>query len=114
MQTESAVMLSLVATGQGIPSIGRFSARQRRRERRVSHRVPCRVRLEDCIVPGEIVNVSVRGLAVHVGAAAPAGAAVELWLPAGDGQTGRLTGHVVHTRRVLSGTFELGIRCATD
>jgi hypothetical protein len=111
MQTESAVMFSLVATGQGIPSVGRFSTRQRRRERRVSHRVPCRVRLLDAVVPGEIVNVSIRGLAVHVGAPAPAGAPVELWLPTTDGQAGCLIGYVVHTRRVLSGTFELGIRC---
>jgi hypothetical protein len=83
----------------------------RRRERRAVHRVPCRLRLcEDGVtLSGETVNISSTGLAVHVGCAIPHGTLVEAIVPQLEGEPLRVTGAVVHTRRVLTGTFEVGI-----
>jgi hypothetical protein len=88
----------------------------RRAERRVAHRVPCRVRTSDSVhgggtaVLGQTVNLSASGLAVQVGQPLEAGALVEILLPHLDGEPTRLRGRVAHSRRVLSGTFEIGIR----
>lgn len=83
----------------------------RRRERRAVHRVPCRLRLceDDVTLSGETVNISSTGLAVHVGYAIPHGTLVEAIVPQFEGDPLRVTGAVVHTRRVLTGTFEVGI-----
>ena len=89
---------------------------RRRTERRVAHRVPCRVRTPVSSpakaesVVGQTVNLSANGLAVQLGRPIDAGASVEVFLPHLDGEPTRLLGRVAHTRRVLSGTFEIGIR----
>ena len=92
----------------------------RRGERRVAHRVPCRLRASDathakgvCVV-GQTVNLSANGLAVQVGHSVDEGTAVEVLLPPLDGEPTRLYGTVAHTRRVLSGTFEIGIRIGPE
>jgi hypothetical protein len=88
---------------------------RRRAERRVAHRVPCRVRAADALdgkgicVIGQTVNLSANGLAVQVGESMDAGTLVEVLLPPLDGEPTRLVGTVAHSRRVLSGTFEIGI-----
>jgi hypothetical protein len=88
---------------------------RRRAERRVSHRVPCRVRASDALqgkgvcVVGQTVNLSANGLAVQVGRSMAEGTSVEVLLPPLDGEPTRLLGRVAHSRRVLSGTFEIGI-----
>lgn len=86
----------------------------RRRERRAVHRVPCRLRLcdDNVTLVGETVNISSTGLAVHVGCAIPCGTLVEAIVPQFEGDPLRVTGAVVHTRRVLTGTFEVGIHTA--
>jgi hypothetical protein len=93
---------------------------RRRAERRVAHRVPCRVRAADTVygkavsVVGETVNLSANGLAVQLGRPVEDGARVEVLLPQLDGEPTRLVGRVAHSRRVLSGTFELGIRIESE
>jgi hypothetical protein len=91
---------------------------RRRAERRVAHRVPCQVRASDAdaghgrivSVVGQTVNLSANGLAVQLGRPVREGAHVEVLLPQLDGEPTRLVGRVAHSRRVLTGTFELGIR----
>lgn len=90
-------------------------ASRRRSERRVAHRVPCRVRAphaehgQALVVLGQTVNLSANGLAVQLGCPMPPGTSVEILLPHLDGEPTRLMGQVVHNRRVLTGTFEMGI-----
>jgi hypothetical protein len=90
-------------------------AYRRRAERRVAHRVPCRVRSHNTLlgkrvsVVGQTVNLSADGLAVQVGQPMDEGTSVEVLLPHLDGEPTRLWGRVAHSRRVLSGTFEVGI-----
>jgi hypothetical protein len=93
---------------------------RRRAERRVAHRVPCRVRASEvlagkgiCAV-GQTVNLSANGLAVHLAGPMDEGTAVEVLLPPLDGEPMRLFGRVAHSRRVLSGTFEIGILISGD
>jgi hypothetical protein len=61
-------------------------------------------------VIGQTVNLSANGLAVQIGRPLLEGTWVEVLLPHLDGEPTRLRGKVVHSRRVLSGTFEVGIR----
>ena len=88
---------------------------RRRAERRVAHRVPCRVRVlntstgRGISVVGQTINLSVSGLAVQLGRALVTGTHVEVLLPQLDGEPMRLHGRVIHCRRVLTGTFEVGI-----
>ncbi|MFQ5805470.1 MAG: PilZ domain-containing protein [Phycisphaerae bacterium] len=88
---------------------------RRRAERRVAHRVPCRVRASDTAhgkavsVVGQTVNRSANGMAVQVGQPMDEGARVEVLLPHLDGEPTRLMGTVAHSRRVVTGTFEVGI-----
>jgi len=95
-----------------IPSV---DAALRRAERRVAHRVPCRVRSfnsalgKPVSVVGQTVNLSANGLAVQIGRPIEEGTSVEVLLPHLDGEPTRLCGRVAHSRRVLSGTFEVGI-----
>ena len=103
-----------------IPSVASFQKKlqqmPQRAERRVSHRVPCRVRTIDAgpetaiSAVGQTVNLSVNGVAVQLGHPIDAGTPVEVFLPHLDGVPMLLQGHVAHSRRVLSGTFEIGIR----
>lgn len=84
-------------------------------ERRVAHRVPCRVRASAALqgkglcAIGQTVNLSANGLAVQLSRPMDEGTAVEVLLPPLDGEPTRLVGTVAHSRRVLSGTFEVGI-----
>ncbi len=93
---------------------------RRRVERRVAHRVPCRLRASGDLqgktlsVVGQTVNLSANGLAVQVGQPMDAGTSVEILLPPLDGEPTRLLGKVAHSRRVLSGTFEIGIWIEPD
>lgn len=91
-------------------------APQRRgwRARRFACRVLCRVRelggASRVVLEGQTVNISGGGLALLVGRALERGARVEVLLPSPDGSGIRLTGEVAHSRRVLSGTYEVGVR----
>lgn len=103
-----------------MPSVASFQKKleqmPQRAERRMAHRVPCRVRTIDTTrefaisVVGQTVNLSASGVAVQLGHPIDAGTPVEVFLPHLDGVPMRLRGHVAHSRRVLSGTFEIGIR----
>ena len=88
---------------------------RRRIQRRIPHRVPCEIWLRDSatgerrVLAGQTVNLSHTGLAVQVGESVACGTRVEaLVLPALDAPL-RVAGAVRHVRRVLTGTFELGI-----
>jgi hypothetical protein len=87
----------------------------RRREPRAPHRLPCRVRFFDAgrgewiAKLGNTVNLSATGLAVQVGMPMTAGARVEAVLPRFEDDPLCIVGTVVHTRRVMTGTFEVGI-----
>jgi len=93
--------------------VGRAAGRE---HRRAPHRVPCRLRYRDpasgqvCWLVGETVNVSAGGLAVQVGKDVSAGTQVEALMPGAGDQPQVVCGTVSHSRRVLSGMFELGIR----
>lgn len=89
--------------------------RHNRGETRIAHRMPCRVQLTDpetgsrVQLYGETLNLSRRGLAVQVGREITTGSAVEVLIEAPDGGLSCLIGSVIHSRRVLSGTYEVGI-----
>ncbi len=108
--------VSSLSTRSAIVAAVKGDASRRRGERRVAHRVPCRVRAADAAhgkvvsVVGQTVNLSANGLAVQLGQPVDDGARVEVLLPQLDGEPTRLVGRVAHSRRVLTGTFELGIR----
>jgi hypothetical protein len=86
------------------------------RERRVVHRAPCRLQWWDidsnqsaaCV--GQTTNLSARGLAVQISQRMLTGTRVEALLPNPSGEPTRVTGTVVHCRRILADTFEVGIR----
>lgn len=88
----------------------------RRIERRFAHRVPCRVRTNEPTnerainTIGQTVNLSASGVAVQLAHPIETGTPVEVYLPHLDGAPTLLHGHVAHSRRVLMGTFEIGIR----
>lgn len=91
--------------------------RARRTNHRLAMRVPCRVRplgLWTTVIPGESVNVSATGLAIHVGNALPVGIAIEVMLIHTDGEPTCWCGRVVYSRRVATGTFLVGIRIDTE
>lgn len=103
-----------VATRSAPPGLLAFE-RHTRGEPRIAHRMPCRVLLTDAetgsrvALAGETLNLSRRGLAVQVGRKVSPGATVEVLIEAPDGGPSCLVGAVIHSRRVLSGTYELGI-----
>ena len=107
---------SLLGTGSTIGMTSKVEASPRRGERRVAHRVPCRLRAshtssgKPVSVVGQTVNLSANGVAVQLGSPLDEGTEVEVLLPHLDGEPTRLLGKVAHNRRVLSGTFEVGIR----
>lgn len=90
---------------------------RRTREPRWSHRAPCCVRIADsatrrfAAVLGTTVNLSRRGIAVLIDRAVGDGAVVEVTLTGREGEPIQLVGTVAHCRRVLTGTFEIGVRC---
>lgn len=90
------------------------AAVKRRRKRRIPHRVPCRLRIFGPLAAqpllGETVDISPTGLALQLGADVAAGTRVEVLLPHLDGEPACLYGTVVRRRRVLTGTYEIGIR----
>jgi hypothetical protein len=103
------------AASVSIPAIAGLSAGAKRpRKRRTPHRVPCRLRVIGAAgiqaVLGETLNISATGLALQVGAEIAPGARVEVLLPHLDGEPACLYGTVVRKRRVLSGTYEIGLR----
>ena len=88
----------------------------RRGERRFPHRVPCNVRWSSPVehthasVVGQTVNLSATGMAIQLAVPLPIGSEVEVLLPHLNGEPTRVDGMVVHTRRVNTGTHEIGIR----
>ena len=103
----------------GVPGATRAASKRgnkRGNERRNAHRVHCNVRTPRTSpgrilsVVGQTVNLSANGVAVQLGQPLDEGMRVEVLLPHLDGEPTRLIGKVAHTRRVLSGTFEVGIR----
>lgn len=112
----SLASLSPATTILAAGAIADLSAAWRQpREPRIAHRVPCQVRLSDAeagsvvVVAGETVNLSPRGVAVHLGRIVPIGATVQVLLSSLEGEPAFLYGRVVHSRRVLTGTYEIGI-----
>lgn len=93
-------------------------ARRRRRARRVPHRVTCRLTTLDAAsgetttLTGRTINLSSGGVAVQLGRCVPVGAMVEIVLSGADGGALRGSGRVLHVRRVLTGTFEIGLKVA--
>ncbi len=104
----------------GSPASGeRLAAtRNRRTHPRAPHRLPCCVRVFDSeqntwvAKLGHTVNLSSSGLAVQIGMAMPVGARVEAVLPRFEDDPLSISGHVMHSRRVMTGTFEVGIQTA--
>lgn len=86
-----------------------------RGQRRVAHRVPCRVRLYDAhlgqpsAVIGQTTNISTNGLAVQLPRDVPPGTWVETLVPHINGDPLFVCGTVVHCRRVLGDEFEIGV-----
>jgi len=106
--------MSSLAVGAAILT-GHSRGSVKRVDSRVAHRVPCRLRAaaaaggEPVTLIGETVNFSPRGVAIQLSRAIEQGTQVELLIPHLWGEPTCLYGTVVHSRRVLSGTFEVGI-----
>lgn len=62
------------------------------------------------LLAGRTINISQRGLSVQVPHSIPEGARVEALVPVLHGDPMRIQGMVIHSRRVMADTFELGIR----
>ena len=82
---------------------------------RTPYRIPCRVRLVDSTtgevrtVVGETVNLSRRGMALHIAMDVPIGTWVETLVANPNGEPMFLCGTVVHSRRTLASNFEIGV-----
>lgn len=94
-----------------------WNAKQWARDRRWPHRAPCLLRLLDpggetmLEIRGETVNMSANGWAVQVSEPVPAGLFVETVIAHKSAHEAIvLRGKVVHSRRVLAGSFEVGVR----
>lgn len=94
-----------------------LSAKQRARDPRWSHRAPCLLRLLDSggettiEIRGETVNMSASGFAVQIAGPVPAGLSVETVIAHKSAEEAIvLRGKVVHSRRMLAGSFEIGVR----
>ena len=89
--------------------------RLRRVARRTPYRVPCRVRLIDPstgevrTIAGQTVNLSSGGMSVQVGIEATPGTWVETLVPHPNGEPMFVCGRVVHVRRTMTASFELGV-----
>lgn len=89
--------------------------RCRRAMPRAPHRLPCHLRVFDATQgtwvtrPAQTVDLSPAGLAVQIAMAVPVGSRVEAIVPRFEEPPMRVTGRVMHSRRVLTGTFQVGI-----
>jgi hypothetical protein len=87
---------------------------------RTPHRVPCRVRIINTVggteqtLVGQTANLSAAGIAVQLGAPVREGRQVEVLVPRMTGEALLLAGTAVHCRRVLTGTFEVGIALTNE
>jgi hypothetical protein len=96
------------------------SEHKQRLQRRVPHRVPCRVRIvepesgETRTVVGETLNLSPNGLALQISANLRPGTWVETLVPNANGDPLFICGTVVHSRRMLSANFEIGVSMSDD
>ncbi|MCK4340728.1 MAG: PilZ domain-containing protein [Phycisphaerae bacterium] len=105
-------MKARVTTAKPVPAEGNP---QQRVERRMPHRVPCRVRLvepttgEVRTVMGETINLSAGGVAIQVGVDVPVGTWAETLIPHAHGDPLFLCGTVVHSRRTMHAHYEIGI-----
>lgn len=118
-------MLQAAPFTASISSVAALPRRGPRRDRRWSHRAPCFIRIIETDgeftagaiggieLQGETVNMSPSGLAIHVAEPIPTGVRVEAVVARWSGyEELRLLGRVVHTRRMLAGLFEIGVRLA--
>ncbi len=99
-------------SGRMIPAGATDESHGRRTERRVACRLPCHLILpidsqQKLTTTGETVNASADGIAVQVGLPLERGSTVEVLL---SSARTRMRGEVVHSRRVASGTYQVGIR----
>lgn len=80
---------------------------------RVPHRVACQIRLaapDGRTLQGRTINLSPGGLSVQVPGAVARDTVIDVWLPSVGGTQVQFRGMVVHTRRAMTDTYELGIR----
>ncbi len=110
------------ASSAGFPTacpgpVSVLTAKQSLRDRRWSHRAPCLLRLLDSggeamfEIHGQTVNMSASGLAVQISEPVPAGFSVETVIAHKSAEEAIvLRGKVVHSRRMLAGSFEIGVR----
>ena len=90
-------------------------AGQSSRERRIPHRVPCRVTIYDAesgrsaSLVGQTTNMSRSGLALQLGRHVPEGTSIEALVPHLNSNPTSFRGTVVHSQRVLADTYEIGI-----
>lgn len=91
-----------------------------RGERRAPLRLPCTLLVNDEITGGQrrlnghTVNFSVGGLAVMIGNAITEGVAVEVLFQGADGEARCMDGLVIHCRRVMTGSYEIGVAVGRD
>jgi len=117
MSTRSVTAGPLTHSIKPVPSA---PGRPTRVSRRTPYRVPCRVRLVDAAtgqarsVVGETVNISSRGVALQVAVDAPIGTWVETLVDHPNGDPLLLCGTVVHSRRTLTSSYELGVTILSD
>jgi len=94
--------------------------RPKRASRRTPHRVPCRVTLYDpssgepTALVGQTTNLSRKGLALQLGCDVAPGTWLEALVPQLDGTPMFFCGTVAHSRRVLVGTYEIGIQFVSE
>ncbi|MGD8453013.1 MAG: PilZ domain-containing protein [Phycisphaerae bacterium] len=106
-----------------VASAERTTARQQavadqrpaRQEVRISLRVACRVTLYDpetrqsTALIGRTINVSSTGFAIQLNRLVPSGTWIEALVPRHTGDPMFVCGTVVHARRVLADTYEMGV-----
>ena len=86
-----------------------------RRQPRLARRVPCRLWLWEAeersskALVGQTVHVWQGGLAVQLSQGLDPRSLVELQVPDGGGEIVTLHGSVAYSRRVVSGTYEVGV-----
>ena len=108
-------------TPPSVAAVGSLSDMHRQRaERRVLHRVPCCLRVPGhqsaagLSIAGQTVNLSEGGLSIQLGQSVPQGTPVEVLLPQTTNEPICAHGMVVHSRRVATGTFEIGIWLSSE
>lgn len=118
----STVLEQLAKAGRETPghtaagSLPRFGGRRQRRQRRVPYRVPCRVSVlgEFQPISGQTANLSPGGVSVQVARDVQVGAVVEVLIPSIRGASMSVRGRVVHSRRLMTEAFELGVAITRD